>query len=355
MTSGNEQTPLNGDRDLNQTIGEMMRSRIACASTSGNSIDNNALMGLLQAVTSVVTRQQDQIDRNRTNGQNEENPKLRSGMGEFKKLSPPSFEGTTDPTIAEHWITEMEKVFTYMKCPEEEKVDYAVYMLKDRAYGWWQMQVRTLGEKAYKISWEEFKKIFYEKYFPSTVRKQKEQEFRKLEKGDKTVAEYEEEFTYLSKFAIHLLGNEEDRARRFEEGLRPDIRKAVSAFELPTYGEVLKKALLIEKNEIDTKPKGETISSYPKKRFWQDNRGGRNKNWRNKKQNFGRREEQIPNQKTLRCDVCHKLGHETKSCWRNTGACLRCGQKDHKIANCPRLASPVVGTGILKPRPEFIP
>ncbi|XP_020249056.1 uncharacterized protein LOC109826435 [Asparagus officinalis] len=267
----------------------MMRSRIACASTSGNSIDNNALMDLLQAVTSVVTRQQDQIERNQTNGQNEEHPKLRSGMGEFKKLSPPSFVGTTDPMIAEHWITEMEKVFTYMNCPEEENVDYAVYMLKDRAYGWWLMQVRTLGENAYKISWEEFKKIFYVKYFPSTVRKQKEQEFRKLEQGDKTVAEYEEEFTYLSKFAIHLLGNEEDRARRFEEGLRPDIRKAVSAFELPTYGEVLKKALLIEKNKIDKKPKNETSSSYPKRWFWKDNRGGRNKNWRNKKQNFGRR------------------------------------------------------------------
>ena len=88
-----------------------------------------------------------------------------------------------------------------------------------------------------------------------------------MEQGDKTVAEYEEEFTYLSKFAIHLLGNEEDRARRFEEGLRPDIRKAVSAFELPTYGEVLKKALLIGKNKIDTKPNNEMSNSYPKKRF----------------------------------------------------------------------------------------
>ncbi|XP_020259062.1 uncharacterized protein LOC109835498 [Asparagus officinalis] len=146
--------------------------------------------------------------------------------------------------IAEYWITEIEKVFTYMRCPEEEKVDYAVYMLKECAYGWWQIQ-----------------------YFPSTVRKQKEQEFRKLEQCDKTVAEYEEEFTYLSKFATHLLGKEEDRARRFKEGLRPDIRKVVSAFELPTYGEVLQKALLIKKNEIDTKPKNETSSSYPKKRF----------------------------------------------------------------------------------------
>ena len=33
------------------------------------------------------------------------------GMIEFKRLSPPTFEGTTKPMEAEKWIIEMEKVF----------------------------------------------------------------------------------------------------------------------------------------------------------------------------------------------------------------------------------------------------
>ena len=33
------------------------------------------------------------------------------GMIEFKRLSPPTFEGTTEPIEAEKWIIKMEKVF----------------------------------------------------------------------------------------------------------------------------------------------------------------------------------------------------------------------------------------------------
>ena len=59
-------------------------------------------------------------------------------MAKFKRLSPPSFERSIDPFVVEGWITEMEKAFACMKCPKGEKVGYAVYMLKGRAYGWWQ-------------------------------------------------------------------------------------------------------------------------------------------------------------------------------------------------------------------------
>ncbi|XP_020258307.1 uncharacterized protein LOC109834689 [Asparagus officinalis] len=121
----------------------------------------------------------------------------------------------------------MEKVFTYMKCYDGENVAYAIYILKGRAYGWWQMQERILGDGA----------------------DQKEKEFRELKKNDKTVAEYEEEFTYLSKFAPQFVATEEDRACHFEEGLQPNIKFQMSSFELSTYVAVLKKALVIERNE----------------------------------------------------------------------------------------------------------
>jgi len=72
-----------------------------------------------------------------------------------------------------------------MKCPKNEKVGYVVYMLKDYAYGWWQLKEEP-WEMRPNMSWEDFKKIFHEKYFLHTVRMQKEQEFWKLEQGDKT-------------------------------------------------------------------------------------------------------------------------------------------------------------------------
>ena len=44
------------------------------------------------------------------------------GMIEFKKLSPPVFEGTTEPMEAEKWILKMEKLFRVLECFEGEKV-----------------------------------------------------------------------------------------------------------------------------------------------------------------------------------------------------------------------------------------
>ena len=53
----------------------------------------------------------------------------RSNNAEFKRLTPPSFEGSTKPLVVEKWMTEMEKAFRVLKCAKEEKVNYATYML----------------------------------------------------------------------------------------------------------------------------------------------------------------------------------------------------------------------------------
>ena len=55
---------------------------------------------------------------------------------DFKRLSPPAFEGTTEPMEAKKWIIEMEKVFRVLECSGVEKVAYAAYMLREDAYDW---------------------------------------------------------------------------------------------------------------------------------------------------------------------------------------------------------------------------
>lgn len=39
-----------------------------------------------------------------------------------------------------------------------------------------------------------------------------------------------------------------------------------------------------------------------------------------------------------KCKACGRPGHKSKECWRSSGACLRCGSLDHKIAGCPLLS-----------------
>jgi hypothetical protein len=84
-------------------------------------------------------------------------------MTEFKKLTPPSFEGSTEPLVADKWLIEMENAFRMLKSAEEEKVNYATYMLQGDAYDWWRMEEDKHNQDPVPYTWEMFKASFYEK------------------------------------------------------------------------------------------------------------------------------------------------------------------------------------------------
>ena len=62
------------------------------------------------------------------------------------------------------------------------------------------------------------------------------------------MAEYEADFTNLAVYAPYLVANDEMKERKFEEGLKYEIRKIVRPFQLPTYAEVLDRAILVEQD-----------------------------------------------------------------------------------------------------------
>lgn len=143
----------------------------------------------------------------------------RNRLTEFKKISPPSFSGTANPLEAEDWITAMEKAFGEMGCTEAEKVTYAAYMLQSSAFEWWEAHKNSYPE-GFQVTWNVFKEAFYKKYFPKSVKRMKEKEFLELNQGNKSVSQYEIEFSRLARFAPEFVRTECSRARRFESGLR---------------------------------------------------------------------------------------------------------------------------------------
>ncbi|XP_074373043.1 uncharacterized protein LOC141713501 [Apium graveolens] len=152
----------------------------------------------------------------------------RSLISEFKKLSLPIFEGSTNPSEVDKWLQEMEKIFDLLGSTNEQKVSLASYQLQGSAYDWWLMEKRRIqGNEegvAQAYTWETFKGSFQDKYFPRTIRVKLERDLIRLEQGEKqTVSKYKAEFAKLSKYAPTLVADEVNRARRLEEGLRADI------------------------------------------------------------------------------------------------------------------------------------
>ena len=53
----------------------------------------------------------------------------RNLIAEFKRLSPPVFEGSTNPSEVDKWLQELEKIFELLGSNDEQKVSLASYQL----------------------------------------------------------------------------------------------------------------------------------------------------------------------------------------------------------------------------------
>ncbi|KAA0037256.1 gag-protease polyprotein [Cucumis melo var. makuwa] len=58
-------------------------------------------------------------------------------LRDFRKYNPTMFDGSLeDPTRAQLWLSSLETIFRYVKCPEDQKVQCAIFMLTDRGTAW---------------------------------------------------------------------------------------------------------------------------------------------------------------------------------------------------------------------------
>lgn len=162
---------------------------------------------------------------------------------QFRRYRPPTFDGGDGPLAVEEWLQAIEKIFRHISCPKDKKVICAEFMLIGRAGFWWESASRTRNEEQLAaLTWDKFKAEIRDKFFPQALRDHKESEFLRLVQGEMDITEYERKFEELSRYAPHLVETEFKKARHFERGLRLNGRQIVSSHELPTYGDVVKKA-----------------------------------------------------------------------------------------------------------------
>ncbi|XP_074336880.1 uncharacterized protein LOC141674052 [Apium graveolens] len=150
----------------------------------------------------------------------------------------------------------MEKTFTLIQVSDDSKTDYASYLLKGEANFWWKSTRALEGEGP--ISWTRFTELFLEKYFPDCLQNQLEVEILELKQDKKSVSEYEAKFTELARLEPGYVSTEIQKARRFQQGLKPEIRSGVVALQLKTYISVVQAALVIESDQkLAVKEKGD--------------------------------------------------------------------------------------------------
>ncbi|KAL0546671.1 hypothetical protein IC582_016583 [Cucumis melo] len=237
------------------------------------------------------------------------------------------------------WLSSLETIFRYMKCPEDQKVQCAVFMLTNRGTAWWETTERMLGGDVSQITWQQFKESFYAKFFSASLRDAKRQEFLNLEQGDMTVEQYDAEFDMLSRFAPEMIATEAARADKFVRGLRLDIQGLVRAFRLATHADALRLAvdLSLQERANSSKTAGRGSTSGQKRKAEQQpvpvpqrnfRPGGEFRSFQQKPFEAG----EAARGKPL-CTTCGK--HHLGRCLFGTRTCFKCRQEGHTADRCP--------------------
>ncbi|XP_030473775.1 uncharacterized protein LOC115691322 [Syzygium oleosum] len=170
---------------------------------------------------------------------------------QFLKLKPTKFDGKGDVEVASLWVEELEKAFDVLGCTEEEKVTLAMYQLQGNAINWWKAIRGRVFPAGTAQTWAMFVEVFNGKYFSESAREQKLAEFMRLRQGQRNVDQYEAEFARLSMFAPRMVEDPLDRARRFRDSLKPDLRSQMISLNLRDYNEIYDRAQAIERDLAD--------------------------------------------------------------------------------------------------------
>ena len=113
------------------------------------------------------------------------------------------------------------------------KVRYATSLfLKDARN--WRETLPGSQEEPFIMTYEEFLREFKLKYMLAIYQERKKLEFLELKQNEMSVAEYEQQLTRLSRYALEEVATDELKRNKFERGLRLEIRVKL-AMQPPTF------------------------------------------------------------------------------------------------------------------------
>ena len=164
---------------------------------------------------------------------------------------------------AKFCLEKLERVLEEVRCPPDQRVSCAVSLLQSEAYDWWKLALRSPRIQN-PMNWEFFVQEFRAKYVTEMYRDSKWKQFLNLKQRSLSVAEYEKEFSHLSKYAPELVLTVAFRCRQFEDGLHDSIKRylePMTSLQTVDFYQLVQTAMKVERLETSSKER------FQKKKF----------------------------------------------------------------------------------------
>jgi hypothetical protein len=141
-------------------------------------------------------------------------------MGEFLRLKPPTFAGSSNPLDDDDWLHTVKRKLEAIGCPENQRVHLVAHQLSKMSLSWWD----TFSTAVSDATWAEFEAAFREHHVPLGIVQLKEEEYRELTQGGISISEYIHKFIELARYAPDDVSTEAKKMDRFLKGLRPELK-----------------------------------------------------------------------------------------------------------------------------------
>ena len=259
----------------------------------------------------------------------------------------PLFHGKLQIEEFLDWISEVERFFEFTEVAEERQVKLVAYKLRSGAAVWWeklQMDRRRQGKVPIR-SWRRMKQLMMSRFLPPDYEQFIFQSYQNCVQGNKTVADYTEEWSRLS-VRNNLNETEGQQVSRYLGGLKSTIRDKIGLQVVWTVDEAQNMALKAELMEKSSnrfshykKDMGESSNATANRsRFSPSDGQGQAKTTADQVQrgsgpsnNFG------GSRPTAAAAVTKETPRVASNPYSRPGGmkCYRCGQPGHRSNECP--------------------